>query len=90
MKLCTGISELNHASVVQKHTSAKKDGDMEKSRSEAPRGMLFEGLLERLVRQIVENVDAKNIFDVSVFVVPEKGSRTPAGSAGTWGCGPFN
>ena len=48
MKLCTGFSEPNHGRVVPKHTFAKKDAVMEKGRSEAPRGMLFEAILELL------------------------------------------
>ena len=62
MKLCTGISELNHVSVVQKHTFAEKDDDMVKCLSEATRGVLFEGILEPLVRQTVEHFVAnKNV-----------------------------
>ena len=52
MKHCTGISEPNHGSVVQKHTLSKQDDVMEKGRSEAPRGMLFESIFEPLGRQI--------------------------------------
>ena len=55
MKVCTGFSEPNHGSVVPKHTFAKKINIMEKGRSEAPRGMLFEVILEPLGRQIVGN-----------------------------------
>ena len=54
MKFCTGISEPNHGSVVQEHTLATDDV-MEKGRGEAPRGMLFEGLLEPLGKKKVEN-----------------------------------
>ena len=75
MKLCTGISEPNHRSVVQKYTLAKKDDDMEKGRSEAPRGMLFEGILEPLGRQLVENGGSQKTFFFCVFGVPKRGRR---------------
>ena len=55
MKLCARITQQNHRSVVQKHSFTKKDDVMEKGRPEASRGMLFEGLLELLGKQIVEN-----------------------------------
>ena len=55
MKLCTGFSEPNHGSVVPKHTFAQKRIVMKKGRSETPRGMIFEVILEPLGRQIVEN-----------------------------------
>ena len=73
MKLCTGISELNQRRVVQKHTFAKKDDDMDKGRAEAPRGMLFEGILELLGRQIVGNGGSTKTFVFCVFWVPNWG-----------------
>ena len=73
MKLCTGISELNHRSVVQKHTLAKKGNVMEKGRSEAPRGMLFEGILEPLGRQTVENGGSKNTLSLCDSGVLKRG-----------------
>ena len=73
MKLCTGISELNHGSVVQEHTFAKKDDDMEKGRSEAPRGVLSEGILEPLGRKIVGNGGYKNTFVCCVVWEPKRG-----------------
>ena len=73
MKVCTGFSEPNHGSVVQKHTFAKKDAVMEKGRSEAPRGMLFEGILEPLGRQIVKNGGSKQTLFFCVFFENRKG-----------------
>ena len=80
MKLCTGISELNHGSVVQKHTWAKKDNAMEKCFSEATRGVLFEGILERFVRKTVEHVDAQNMLDFSVLLYPKRGRGSQRGA----------
>ena len=66
----------------------QKDAIIEKGRSEAPRGMLFEGILEPLGRQIVENGGYKNTF---VFLLgTEKGSRSRAVSQERGGVGPFN
>ena len=48
---------------------------MEKGRSEAPRGMLSEGILERLGRQIVENGGFQNSFLVCVFWAPKRSRR---------------
>ena len=73
MKLCTGISEQNHGSVVQKHTLANKNDVMEKGHSEAPRGMLFEGNLEPLGREIVENGGSTKTCVFSVCWVPKRG-----------------
>ena len=90
MKLCTSFSEPNHGSVVPKHTFAKKGNVMEKGRSEAPRGMLFEVILEHLGRQIVKNGGFQNSFFVCVFFLDtQKGSTSRAGSQARGGCGPF-
>ena len=76
MKLSTGISEQNRGCVDQKNTLAKKDDVMEKGRSEAPRGMLCEGILEPLGRQIVENGGSnKNMWFVC-FWLPNWGRES--------------
>ena len=51
----------------------QKDAVMEKGRPEAPRGMLFEVILEPLGRQIVENGGCKNTFLFCVFWAPKRG-----------------
>ena len=62
---------------------------MEKGRSEAPRGMLFEAILEPLGRQRVENGGFQNYFLFFVFLDTEKGSTSRAESQERGGCGPF-
>ena len=79
MKLCTGFSEPNHGSAVRKHTFAKKDAVMEKGRSEAPRGMLFEVILEPLGRQIVENGGFQISFVLCVFWEAKRGRGAERG-----------
>ena len=46
---------------------------MGKCLSEATRGVLFEGILEPLVRKTVENVDATNMLGFSVFLYTKRG-----------------
>ena len=90
MKLCTDFSEPNHGSVVPKHTFTKKGNIMEKGRSEAPRGMLFEVVLEPLGRQMVENGGFQNSFFLCVFWTPKRGRRATQGVKDVGGVGPFN
>ena len=89
MKVCTGFSEPNHGSVVPNHTFAKKGNVMETGRSEAPRGMLFEVILERLGRQIVKYGGFQNFFFGCVFWTPKKGRRAARGVKNVGGVVPL-
>ena len=68
----------------------KKHNVMEKGRSEAPRGMLFEVILESLGRQFVKNGGFQNFFFVGVFWTPKRGRRPQQGAKDVGGVGPFN
>ena len=70
---CTCKAGQNHGSVVQKHTLTKKHADMEKGRSEAPRGMLFEGILKNS-----EKWRLQKHISFLCFWGTEKGSRSRA------------
>ena len=64
----------------------QKDNVMEQGRSDAPRGMRFEGILEPLVRNKMENDDAINMLVSSVFDT-RKGVEDPCGQCeylGVW------
>ena len=63
---------------------------MEKGRTEAPRGMLFEVILEALEKQIVENGGFQNSFFVCVYWAPKTGRRAERAVQVMWGVGPFN
>ena len=63
---------------------------MEKGRSEAPRGMLFEVILELLGKKRVENGGCQNFFFGGVFWRPKRGRRAARAMQVMWGVGPFN
>ena len=66
--------------VLFQNTLLQKNGNvMEKGRSEAPRGMLFDVILEPLGRQIVENGGFQNLFFGCVFGAPKRGRRATQG-----------
>ena len=63
---------------------------MEKGRSEAPRGMLFEVILEPLGRQIVKNGGFQDAFLWGCVLDTEKGSRSRTPNGSNRGLGPFS
>ena len=63
---------------------------MEKGRSEAPRGMLFEVILESLGRQFVKKGGFENSFFGFFFWTPKRDGGAVQEVQVMWGVGPFN